>query len=89
MATYHDDIQAEKNWHKQCGAPGRQPINRTSHSFIAGQQAAYWGQSREDCPHLPDGEAARNWLAGFDDEQKAQFNRERFERNRETSPGKW
>ena len=69
--TYAEELAAERAWHEQCSRPGKPPINRTSPCFVAGQQSHYWGKSRDDCPYASDGEAARHWLAGWDDEANA------------------
>ena len=89
--TYHTDTRtAEIEWNRQCSRPGRpKEISRTNPWFIAGQQAHYWCQPRTNCPLSDNGDAARHWLAGWDDEAKAAHDRDRWQRNLEDTGHGW
>lgn len=66
--TYLSDISAELALNVNSARPGK--ISRTHYAFGKGAQAYHMGRSVNDCEYLAGGEAARHWLAGWNDAAK-------------------
>lgn len=82
--AYFDDIQAEREWHQQCGRPGKPAVCKTHPYYIAGGNAYYGGQT--SCPYAAGTTAQLNWELGWNDAARAD---DIAEKNRDSDNAPW